>query len=165
MNTDAFWSLIETSLEHSPDYEERTRYLRDSLATLPVEQIAHFDILLSNACNELDSAELVELAQQIHGGLLHDDVFNDFKMWIIGSGRGAFTRVVGNPAAVSALPGVDTQGVDDDEDLSWEELSYVGNYAFLRKHGIDHEADDERQGALDEEYEELVKRVQAELAR
>ncbi|WP_158271307.1 DUF4240 domain-containing protein [Nocardia sp. MDA0666] len=58
----------------------------------------HFDILLSDACIALDSAELAERARQIYGGPVHDDLFNDFKLWIIGSGRDTFARVLGDPA-------------------------------------------------------------------
>ncbi len=162
MEDDAFWALIETSREHSTDYDDRTLYLRDQLARLSAEEIAHFDILLSDACTTLDGAELVDLAQQIHGGPLHDDVFNDFKLWIIGSGRDAFTRVVGNPVAVKTLPGVGSQEVDD-VDLSWEELGYVANYAFLRKRGVDHAADDDLRGDLDAEFGGLVNRLQNEV--
>ena len=164
MDDDAFWALIETSLEHSTDYDERTMYLRDQLATLSAEEIAYFDILLSDACTALGSAELVDLAQQIYGGPLHDDVFTDFKLWIVGSGRDAFTRVVGSPAVVATLPGVELQEVDN-VDLSWEELGYVANYAFLRKHGVDHEAGDDRQGDLDAEFGGLVNSLQNEELR
>ncbi|NKY84445.1 DUF4240 domain-containing protein [Nocardia veterana] len=162
MDNDEFWGLIETSLEHSADCDERTSYLRDQLATLSVEEIAHFDILLSAACAALDSAELVEVAQQIYRGVVGDDLFNDFKLWIIGSGRDTFARVLGDPAQVTTLPGVEAQ---DDPDPSWEELGYVASYAFLRRHGVDHEADDDRRGNLDAEFEALVNNLQNEVGR
>ncbi|MFF0500593.1 DUF4240 domain-containing protein [Nocardia aobensis] len=163
MDNDAFWVLIETSREHSADCDERTVYLRNQLATLPVEEIAHFDILLSDACIALDSAELVELARQIYGGPVHDDLFNDFKLWIIGLGRDTFARVLGDPAQVMTLPGVGSQ--EDDPDPSWEELGYVANYAFLRKHGVDDEADDDRRGDLDAEFDDVVNNLRNEVGR
>jgi hypothetical protein len=97
VNTDQFWTIIDATATGSPDDMNRqAELLRDQLSSFTVEEILGFDEEFTQASQALYSWT-VWRAADIMIGDTSDDVFADFRSWVISRGRRVYERVLASP--------------------------------------------------------------------
>lgn len=125
MNTEQFWSLIESSrkaiVPESADGNAHRQVdaLRALLSKLSPSEIVGFDAHFQERMNAAYQWDLWGVAYIIAGGC-SDDGFIDFRSWLISMGREVFDAAIVN--AESILQVIDAPGV---EDVFFEEIQYV----------------------------------------
>jgi hypothetical protein len=155
MRIDAFWALIQGSLDCVGRRAVRESYLRERLIMLPPEEIAEFQSHLINARQRADSWDLWGAAARINGGMCSDDGFEDFRNWLVGCGRDTFERVITTPDSLAELPEIQRLAArpgeehGDEEGTDWESLSYVAEQAYEEVTG------QEDDGSFDEAVDEF----------
>jgi hypothetical protein len=166
MQIDAFWTLIQDSLNHSPDRTARAGYLHEQLIALPPGDIAGFQSHLISARQRADRWDLWGAAARINGGMCSDDGFEDFRNWLIGRGRDTFERAVAAPDTLAELPeirrlaGRSPEEWTGDELVEWETLSYLAERAYAEATG--QEEDDDDGDSFDEAVDEAVAEFEVE---
>lgn len=117
MDTDHFWTIIDATVTASPDEIDRqAELLQDHLAALTVEEILGFDGEYTQASHALYTWA-VWRAADIMIGDASDDVFADFRSWVISRGRRAYERVLASPDE-----GLAELDLEDEEEIGGAEL-------------------------------------------
>ena len=133
MDENTFWQLIESNLDRDSlnslgedDYpDEIVQPLIDQLAELSVEEIEHFEEVLSKALYDIDGEVFADNAGESGQS---GDGFLYCRCWVVANGRGFYEGVRYNPAA---MPKQISQ---------WcEPLLYVTSQAWSQKTGNDPE--------------------------
>jgi hypothetical protein len=135
-----FWALIQGSSTSAKSQRERTEWLTEHLARLPVPAIIEFELHLAAQRKRVDTQLIWGAAWNIMGWC-SDDGFLYFQSWLVGLGRDAFERVADNPDCLADTPqvhrlaGRPRSDWSDDEWPEWELLNYVALNAYERATG------------------------------
>jgi hypothetical protein len=101
MDDDRFWRIIDQSRSSAGgSVEDQTGDLTTTLAGLPAQEIAAFDVAFAAHRDELYSWDLWGAAYLLMGGC-SDDCFTDFRSWIIAQGQDYFEAVRSDPQALA----------------------------------------------------------------
>jgi hypothetical protein len=126
MNEQEFWNIIESS--GSPDSlkpDEQCAAISVALSSKSKEDIVEFHNIHLMILNKAYTWNLLEACYiVIHHA--SDDVFEDFRNWIILNGRERFERSLENPDYLASFIKVD----DPVEEITGEALLYVCEEAF-----------------------------------
>ena len=117
MNTDKFWSLIESARERegAPDSSDQiAAHLKSALEELSAEDLLGFQEQLWQRLSESYRWDLWAVAYIVNGGS-SDDGFEYFCGWLISQGRQYFEAALRDPrkAADRAEPGSDAHECED----------------------------------------------------
>ena len=103
MDENAFWALIGRSREQAEgDLEAQAESLQELLTALPAAEIVAFDQHFAAANLALYSWSLWGAATLMLGWC-SDDVFTDFRSWVISQGRPTYDRVAADPEALAEV--------------------------------------------------------------
>lgn len=126
MNEQDFWKIIEAS--GSPDNlepDEQCQAISEALSSKSKEEIIEFHNIHRIVLNRAYTWNLIEACFiVIH--YVSDDVFEDFRNWIILNGKERFTRSLENPDYLASFINVE----DPVEEMTGEALLYVCEEAF-----------------------------------
>jgi hypothetical protein len=101
MDDDRFWQLIDQSgAMAGASVEDQTERLTTTLAGLPAQEIAAFDVAFAALRDELYSWDLWGAAYLLMGGC-SDDCFMDFRSWVVAQGQDYFEAVRSDPQALA----------------------------------------------------------------
>jgi hypothetical protein len=130
MTGERFWEIVADSragLEPSdePDTvrDEQVERLRQLLSRMPVEEVQAFADYFAARMDEAYSRPregLWAVAFDIAGGC-SDDMFDDFRAWLISMGREVYEEAVRNPESVYVV--AERAGIG--EDVFFESFQYV----------------------------------------
>jgi hypothetical protein len=137
MNTEMFWSIIEASQglsDHTID--SQAKILFEMLLKLKSEDIHEFYRIFMDMLWRSFRADLWDAAQIIACGC-SENVFEDFRAWLIGQGRIIFESVINDPETIANLISVDDREevlngrlvsaiIDAYEKKAGQELSLLG---------------------------------------
>ena len=101
METDEFWTLIESSISGDTG-EFSAPKLENALRGRSLAEIVAFDRLLSKHLADSYSLRLWGAAYLINGGC-SDDGFEYFRAWLITRGREVFHAALRDPDGLAAL--------------------------------------------------------------
>ena len=123
INKDSFWKLIQSAKENcGQDMDAMMDFLKDRLVSMGPEQAQNFHDIL-NAYEDLaDKFGLWDAAGVMKEYGCSDDGFIDFRAWLIAQGKEVYLAALADP---DSLANVEACG-----DCCFEELSYVGDYAY-----------------------------------
>jgi hypothetical protein len=136
-----FWVLIHRSSMAAKSQLERTEWLTEHLARLPVPAIIEFELHLTAQRKRVDTWLTWGAAWIIMQGWCSDDGFFYFQPWLVGLGHQTFERVADNPDSLADTPqirrlaGRPSSDWSDDEWPEWELLNYVARNAYERATG------------------------------
>jgi hypothetical protein len=131
-----FWALIQGSSTSTKSQRERTQWLTEHLARLPVPAIIEFELHLAAQRKRVDTRLMWGAAWNIMQGWCSDDSFFYFQPWLVGLGRDTFERVADNPDSLAGIPqihrlaGRPRSDWSDHEWPEWELLNYVARNAY-----------------------------------
>lgn len=133
MDEASFWELVDRSVELcEPGSDGQYKWLSEQLKVLPVEEIIQFE----NRLNELKAKCCtfpVLAANFIMQSYVSDDVFEDFRLWLISNGKARFYAALGNPDSIADFCDVEDPVVE----INGEGLLYVAGRAYREKTGND----------------------------
>ena len=116
MDSDRFWQLVDATAARAGDLEEQTELLRTELRRLDLPDLLAFDAEFTRASHALYTWEIMRGADIMIGDV-SDDVFADFRSWVVSRGRSAYERVLADPDA-----GLAALDVSDEEEVGAGEL-------------------------------------------
>ncbi|MDO6526752.1 DUF4240 domain-containing protein [Motilimonas sp. 1_MG-2023] len=126
MNEQEFWNIIESA--GSPeikDPEEQCEAISEALSSRSKEEVVKFHNIHRTVLNRAYTWDLIE-ACYIIIHYVSDDVFEDFRNWIILNGRDRFEHSLSNADYLASFINV----VDPVEELTGEALLYVCEQAY-----------------------------------
>ena len=123
INKSAFWALIqEARTACGQDMDAMTEYLKDRLVSMGPEQAQNFHDIIHAYEDLADKFGLWDAAGIMKEYGCSDDGFIDFRAWLIAQGKEVYLAALADP---NSLANVEPYG-----DCCFEELSYVGDYAY-----------------------------------
>lgn len=140
MDTDGFWTLVESSGAGGPVCERAER-LTARLAELPLPEVLEFQLRLDEARAPLDTTGTLALAALALRGRVSDDGLWYFHVWLIGLGRDAHGLAVHDPDALAEHPAfrhlaaLPYEQWEDEDFPDWELLDYCAQDAYARLTG------------------------------
>lgn len=116
MDKDQFWRIVDATAEAAgDDVVVQSELLKAQLTQLSIEEILSFDTHFTQASHGLYSWATWRAADIMIGDT-SDDVFADFRSWVISRGREAYERVLTSPdAGLAALDLDDQENIGDSE--------------------------------------------------
>lgn len=149
INKDTFWGLIREAKDAcGQDMSAMVEYLKGRLVSMGAEQAQNFHDITQAYEDLAYKYGLWDAAEIISEYGCSDDGFIDFRAWLIAQGKEVYLAALADP---DSLAEVEPYG-----DCSFEQMSYVGEYAYRQLTGKSaYEQTDQR------EYKRLV----AELKR
>ena len=135
MDTDRFWSVIESARAGGPDGPDGKPFdeaLVDLLAALSKEDILDFQTRFDEIHGAVYRWDVWAAAYLIGGGC-SDDSFIDFRAGLIALGRAWYERAAADPDSLAEHPVVIEYAAGGcDEALFYEDVNYVPSRAFER---------------------------------
>ncbi|QDT43015.1 hypothetical protein Pan241w_31100 [Gimesia alba] len=126
MNEKEFWTIIENAgSPDSIDPDEQCEAIAESLSSKSKEELIKFHNIHRVILNQAYTWDLIKACYII----LHyvsDDVFEDFRNWIILNGQERFERTLENPDYLASFINVN----DPVEEINGEPLLYVCEEAY-----------------------------------
>ena len=123
INQDSFWDLIhETKNVCGQDMDAMLAYLKDRLVSMGPTQAQNFHDIIHAYEDLADKFGLWDAAGIMKEYGCSDDGFIDFRAWLIAQGREVYFAALADP---DSLADVVPYG-----DCCFEQLSYVGDYAY-----------------------------------
>ena len=123
INQDSFWDLIhEAKNACGQDMDAMLAYLKDRLVSMGPTQAQNFHDIIHAYEDLADKFGLWDAAGIMKEYGCSDDGFIDFRAWLIAQGREAYFAALADP---DSLADVVPYG-----DCCFEQLSYVGDYAY-----------------------------------
>ena len=123
INQDSFWDLIhETKNACGQDMDAMLAYLKDRLVSMGPTQAQNFHDIIHAYEDLADKFGLWDAAGIMKEYGCSDDGFIDFRAWLIAQGREVYFAALADP---DSLADVVPYG-----DCRFEQLSYVGDYAY-----------------------------------
>lgn len=126
MNEDRFWKIIEDA--GSPDNlgpDEQCENIAEALSGMDLSEIASFHNTHRQILNKAYTWGLIE-ACYILTHYVSDDVFEDFRNWIILNGKDRFYSSIETPDFLASFVSVE----DPVEEITGEPLLYVCEEAY-----------------------------------
>jgi hypothetical protein len=102
-----FWRLVEQSCRISTDGDVgQARALRRALSSLDPKQVADFHRALVRINHSLYTRRMAAAADELclPGLGLGDDLFTDFRSWVIAHGQLAYEWILEDPSRLDRLP-------------------------------------------------------------
>lgn len=131
MNEDEFWRLIDESAAACPaGSDEQFEWLQQRLRTHSPEDIVAFENILNRIKARADTFPLL-MANFIIQSYVSDDLFEDFRLWLIANGRQRFEAALADPETIADFCDVD----DPVEEITGEGLLYVAEEAYQQAGG------------------------------
>ena len=129
INKDTFWQLIEEAKgQCGKDMDAMLSWIKGRLSGMQPEQILKFHTVLHGYRDAAYKYGLWTAASLLMDGCT-DDLFIDFRAWLIAQGKAVYMAALENP---DSLAEVEQYG-----DCEFEMLSYVGNDAYNELTGRD----------------------------
>ena len=123
INKESFWDLIhETKNACGQDMDVMLAYLKDRLVSMGPTQAQNFHDIIHAYEDLADKFGLWDAAGIMKEYGCSDDGFIDFRAWLIAQGREVYFAALADP---DSLADVVSYG-----DCCFEQLSYVGDYAY-----------------------------------
>ena len=123
INQDSFWDLIhEAKNACGQDMDAMLAYLKDRLVSMGPTQAQNFHDIIHAYEHLADKFDLWDAAGIMKEYGCSDDGFIDFRAWLIAQGREVYFAALADP---DSLADVVPYG-----DCCFEQLSYVGDYAY-----------------------------------
>lgn len=123
INQDSFWDLIhEAKNACGQDMDAMLAYLKDRLVSMGPTQAQNFHDIIHAYEDLADKFGLWDAAGIMKEYGCSDDGFIDFRAWLIAQGREVYFAALADP---DSLADVVPYG-----DCCFEQLSYVGDYAY-----------------------------------
>lgn len=123
INQDSFWDLIhEAKNACGQDMDAMLAYLKDRLVSMGPTQAQNFHDIIHAYEDLADKFGLWDAAGIMKEYGCSDDGFIDFRAWLIAQGREVYFSALADP---DSLADVVPYG-----DCCFEQLSYVGDYAY-----------------------------------
>lgn len=97
MDETRFWDLIETSRD-TEDLDDQLGYLTEELQQLSTTELLSFDDHFTRASHALHTWTVFGAGQAILG-FVSEDVFADFRSWIISRGQDTYSHALNDPDA------------------------------------------------------------------
>ena len=120
---DTFWKLLREAKDAcGQDMDAMTEYLKDCLVSMGPEQAQNFHDIIHAYEDLADKFGLWDAAGVMKESGCSDDGFIDFRAWLIAQGKKVYLAALADP---DSLANVEPYG-----DCCFEELSYVGDYAY-----------------------------------
>src|SRR3954447_26889706 len=115
MESAAFWTLVDRSRQEAPDdLDDQYEKLKELLAELPADEVLSFHSAFVDANLALYTWDLWAAAT-VMLGWCSDDVFTDFRSWVISRGRETYLRVAADPDALADVELDDPDEIGDGE--------------------------------------------------
>ena len=129
INKDTFWQFIEEAKgQCGKDMDAMVSWLEGRLSGMQPEQVLKFHTVLHGYRDAAYKYGLWTAASLLMDGCT-DDLFIDFRAWLIAQGKAVYMAALENP---DSLAEVEQYG-----DCEFEMLSYVGNDAYTELTGRD----------------------------
>ena len=129
INKDTFWQFIEEAKgQCGKDMDAMLSWIKGRLLGMQPEQILKFHTVLHGYRDAAYKYGLWTAASLLMDGCT-DDLFIDFRAWLIAQGKTVYMAALENP---DSLAEVEQYG-----DCEFEMLSYVGNDAYVELTGRD----------------------------
>lgn len=123
INKESFWDLIhEAKIACGQDMDAMLAYLKDRLVSMGPTQAQNFHDIIHVYEDLADKFGLWDAAGIMKEYGCSDDGFIDFRAWLIAQGREVYFAALADP---DSLADVVPYG-----DCRFEQLSYVGDYAY-----------------------------------
>ena len=123
INKDTFWRLIREARDScGQDMSAMVWYLKGRLVSMGAEQAQNFHDITQAYEDLAYKYGLWDAAEIIMEYGCSDDGFIDFRAWLIAQGKEVYLAALADP---DSLANVEACG-----DCCFEELSYVGDYAY-----------------------------------
>lgn len=123
INQDSFWDLIHEAKDAcGQDMDAMLTYLKDRLVSMGHTQAQNFHDIIHAYEDLADKYGLWDAAKIMKEYGCSDDGFIDFRAWLIAQGREVYFDALADP---DSLADIVPYG-----DCSFEQLSYVGEYAY-----------------------------------
>lgn len=100
MDWKAFWKIVEAAYRVDPI--EHFEALKDALGALKWFEVVAFQARFDEAVAAANALDLWGAARLINGAD-SDDVFRDFRVWLVGRGRHAYERALRNPDTLADI--------------------------------------------------------------
>ena len=123
INKESFWDLIhDAKIACGQDMDAMLAYLKDRLVSMGPTQAQNFHDIIHAYEDLADKFGLWDAAGIMKEYGCSDDGFIDFRAWLIAQGREVYFAALADP---DSLADVVPYG-----DCCFEQLSYVGDYAY-----------------------------------
>lgn len=126
MTEQDFWNIINQSLvQHQPGSEGQYQSIAQSLAKLTPEQLIGFENQLAIQKNRAFCFPVL-MANFILQSYINDDIFEDFRLWLISFGQERFEAVLTNADNLAEFSKIE----DPIEDITGEGLVFAAREAY-----------------------------------
>lgn len=130
MNENIFWELIDKArIGNEQDFEEFCITLTELLKELTAEEIIAFQNIYTQKEDEASGFNLL-MANYIIYGAVSDELFDDFRAWLIGQGNTNFYKALKDPNTIC-----DFLEKEDADEISGDNLLFVPVNAFVEVTG------------------------------
>ena len=128
-----FWALLETAKTKGEYADEQLEWLTNDLAKRSVKEIVMFDYLFKQHYYKSYTSDLWAATYIVMGGC-SDDLFEEFRAWVLYQGRDVYEAAIQDPQ--SLLPYFELL---EQQELvpHLEELLFVSLLAYEEKTGLD----------------------------
>jgi Protein of unknown function (DUF4240) len=127
MDEDRFWQIIEASKSRAKEYYLQQDELANELYKLPPHDIILFNNQFRRMREEANAWK-IWYAIEIILGTHQEEVFFEFREWLVAQGKDFFFGILKNPEELIALdPGK--------IDLGWEGIGYVPTFVYEKLTG------------------------------
>lgn len=133
MTEQDFWDIINTSLvQHAPGSDAQYQKVEEALSTLTPEQLIQFENHLNKQKNRAFCFPVL-MANFILQSYINDDIFEDFRLWLISFGQQKFEAVLRQADSLAEFSNVQ----DPIEDITGEGLVFAAQEAYEAATGKD----------------------------
>lgn len=133
MTEQTFWTIINRSLEHNaPGTDAQYQAISQSLSQLTPEELIGFENQLSQQKAKAFQFPVL-MANFILQSYINDDIFEDFRLWLISFGEQKFSEILQNPDVLAELCDIK----DPVEDITGEGLVFAALEAYEGITGLD----------------------------
>ncbi len=142
MNETKFWEIIETAaIRSDEDFDELISIIENDLLLLSKEEVIDFECILRKKIIEADHFNVM-MAQRIIDGHVNDDIYLNFRCWLITLGKDIFENAIKDPDYLSDYVNTDTFP-------DFEDLLYVAGNVFSKITGNEEDESIPRNFALE----------------
>lgn len=133
MTEQDFWDIINRSLlQHTPGSDGQYHAIAEALNTLSPEQLIAFENHLA-AQKQRAFCFPVLMANFILQSYINDDIFEDFRLWLISFGQERFEAILQQADTLADFSNVQ----DPIEDITGEGLVFAAREAYEKQTGRD----------------------------
>lgn len=135
MDIDRFWSIVDLTRQQAPrSIGEQAEVLRGELDRLSIEDLLGFESAYTRASHALYTWEIWRAADIIIGDT-SEDVFADFRSWLISRGRSVYEEVVAS--ADHGLAALELRDDGGEEVGAGEVFGAVAHEVYQSRTGVD----------------------------